>query len=66
MKDRSHYPLRITDENNQVSEDLAYWLSRTPGERIAAMEILREQFYALRGYAETPRIQKIITMRNNP
>jgi hypothetical protein len=63
MKDRSHYPVRISDEKNQAREDLSYWLSRPPEERIAAVELLREQFYALQGYKETPRIKKVITVR---
>ena len=25
--------------------DLAYWLSKTPGERVAAVDYLRRQFY---------------------
>jgi hypothetical protein len=28
-----------------VKEDLAYWLSKTPRERIAAIECLRGQFH---------------------
>lgn len=30
---------------NEVKENLAYWLSRTPEERVAAVEYLRRQFY---------------------
>lgn len=63
MKDRSHYQIRITDSENEDREDLAYWRSRSPEERIAAMETLREQFYALQGYKETPRLQRVITIR---
>jgi hypothetical protein len=28
-----------------IKEDLAYWLSKTPQERIEAIEILRRQYY---------------------
>jgi hypothetical protein len=28
-----------------VKEDLAYWLSKTPQERIAAVELLRRQYH---------------------
>jgi hypothetical protein len=31
-------------EFNEVNENLAYWLSRTPEERVAAVEYLRRQF----------------------
>jgi hypothetical protein len=39
------------------SNDLAYWLSRSPQERIEAVEMLRKQF---NGSAE--RFQRIITV----
>ncbi|HNW27698.1 MAG TPA: hypothetical protein PKN50_04400 [Spirochaetota bacterium] len=63
MKDRSHYPIRMIDSKNEHREDLAYWLSMSPGERISAMETLREQFYALQGYKEIPRLQRVIIIR---
>lgn len=31
--------------DSSIKEDLAYWLSRTPQERIAAIESLRRQSY---------------------
>jgi len=36
---------RDLNNHNQPKEDLEYWLSRTPEERLAAVEILREQYY---------------------
>lgn len=30
---------------SSIREDLAYWLSKTPQERIAAIEFLREQYH---------------------
>jgi hypothetical protein len=30
---------------NSVKEDLAYWLSKTPEERIEAVELLRKQLH---------------------
>jgi hypothetical protein len=65
MKDRSHYPIRMIDSKNGPREDLAYWLSRPPVERITAMETFREQFYALQGCKEIPRLQRVITIRKN-
>lgn len=44
---------RIKDKGN----DLAYWLSRSPQERIEAVEILRKQF---NGSAK--RLQRTITV----
>ena len=34
---------------SEVKENLAYWLSRTPEERIEAVEILRKQYYGNTG-----------------
>jgi len=35
---------RKGDESSSL-EDLAYWLNRSPEERISAVEILRRQYY---------------------
>jgi hypothetical protein len=37
--------------------DLAYWLSKTPQERLAAIEILRQQYVRLQGIQ--PRLQRV-------
>jgi hypothetical protein len=42
-------------DHDQAKEDLAYWLSRPPQERIAAVEILRRQHYG-----PTGRLQRIV------
>ena len=31
--------------DSSINEDLAYWLSKTPQERIAAIELLRRQYH---------------------
>jgi len=38
--------VKITSLNyaDQIQADLKYWLSRSPGERISAVEILRRQY----------------------
>lgn len=36
------------------NEDLAYWLSRPPAERISAVEILRRQYHG-----STSRLQRL-------
>ena len=38
-----------------VKDDLNYWLSKSPDERISAVEILRRQQYA----TSTPRLRRI-------
>ncbi len=47
-----------------VHDDVLFWQSITPDERITAVEFLREQFYALQGYTEIPRMIKKITIRS--
>jgi hypothetical protein len=44
--------------------DLAYWLSRTPQERLAALEQVRQTVY---GYAFTPtRLQRVLEIVERP
>jgi hypothetical protein len=43
--------------DSQAKLDLEYWLSRTPEERVEAVEILRRQFY---GVAATARLQRVV------
>jgi hypothetical protein len=33
------------EKDSTIKEDLAYWLSKTPEERISAIEILRRQYH---------------------
>ena len=46
---------------SETKEDLAYWLSRTPEERIAAVEILRKQ-----QHGSTARFQRIARVIQRP
>lgn len=41
-----------------ISTDLEYWLSRTPDERLSAVELLRQNLY---GYSNDnpPRLQRV-------
>ena len=39
--------------DSSIREDLAYWLSKTPRERIAAIEFLRRQYHG-----SSARLQK--------
>jgi hypothetical protein len=51
--------LNINDKE-QLNSDLNYWLSRTPEERISAVEILRRQFNGnSAGLQRTVRIIKL-------
>jgi hypothetical protein len=45
---------------DQAAADLAYWLSRPMVERVAAVEVLRQQAFGLKGDPDAePRIQKV-------
>jgi len=46
---------RIEDWAEAQREDLEYWLSRPPGERIAAVELIRREFHG-----DLPRLQRVI------
>lgn len=42
------------------ADDLAYWLSRTPEERLRGLEICRRVFY---GYGDpSPRLSRVLTV----
>ena len=46
--------IRALRDESQISEDLVYWLSRSPEERIAAVEYLRRQFHG-----SSTRLQRV-------
>jgi hypothetical protein len=41
-------------DDNSILDDLAYWLNRSPEERISAVEILRRQYYG-----SSERLQRV-------
>jgi hypothetical protein len=42
-------------EMSEPSRDRAYWMQRSPEERISAVEILRRQMYG-----DPPRLQRVV------
>lgn len=46
--------LKLSDFNEE-KDNLSYWLSKTPEERIAIVEFLRKQ-----NYGSTTRLQRVI------
>ena len=46
---------KVSLNDNSVKADLEYWLSKSPEERIEAVEILRRQFYG-----DTARLQRVV------
>ncbi|MGB7030175.1 MAG: hypothetical protein WBF29_01905 [Syntrophobacteria bacterium] len=55
MKSRNNMSIVVVDNENET-ETLLFWKKRTPEERLSAVEILREQYYAICGYTTIPRI----------
>jgi hypothetical protein len=54
-------PLRVLDREDERA-DLEFWLAKPPAERIAAVEFLREQHYALSGFKSLPRLAHSIRL----
>ncbi|KAF0151246.1 MAG: hypothetical protein FD143_2101 [Ignavibacteria bacterium] len=50
--------ISLKDKRNY---DLEYWLSKTPEERIAAVEFLRKQFYEVKD-GDAPRLQRTVNV----
>lgn len=50
--------ISIRDKRNY---DLEYWLTKTPEERISAIEFLRQQFYEMKD-GSTPRLQRVVNI----
>ena len=42
--DRRAFRVAKAAEHGEASQDLAFWLSRPPAERVAAVEFFRRQF----------------------
>ena len=56
--------LQIVDRDAEDTS-LEFWRTKTPEERISAVEFLREQFYLIQGYSEIPRIIKTIKLTDD-
>ena len=50
----------VVVEKESEKEDLSFWRQRTPEERLSAVELLREQYYAIQGHKTVPRIIKTL------
>jgi hypothetical protein len=54
--DKSHFSVTTLDEAEE--EDILYWRSKTPEERLAAMELTRQVLY---GYdPDTARLHRVL------
>jgi hypothetical protein len=51
--------VRITRAQDQGRDDLRWWLSRPPEERIAAVEQLRREHHQVKEGGAEPRLQRV-------
>ncbi len=56
--DRSSLEIVDLEEINDAATDLDYWLSQTPQERLAGIEVLRQAFYDYD--PDTERLQRVL------
>jgi hypothetical protein len=64
-KRRARMPVRVIGQEDDTA-DLRYWLRRSPAERVDAVEMLREQYYALSGNKTRPRLAHAIQVLERP
>lgn len=50
--------IKNLEDQNLIMDDLKYWLSRSPEERVAAVDFLRRQYHG--SFARLQRVVKII------
>jgi len=58
---RRELVIRISDKEDEEATRL-FWLDKSPEERLDAVELLREQYYIIRGYNTVPRVVKELRM----
>ncbi|HOD16359.1 MAG TPA: hypothetical protein PK307_08715 [Spirochaetota bacterium] len=64
MKDHSHMRVRFSGDADDPVSSRKYWLSLPAGERIEAVEFLREQLYSISSNEKLPRIRREIILRD--
>lgn len=52
---------RSMRDSSSTKEDLAYWLRKTPAERVASVDYLRRQYYG-----STARLQRVARVIQRP
>ncbi len=62
---RERMPARIVAKKDP-RDDLNFWLAKSPAERVAAVEFLRRQYYAMSGYKSLPRLARAVQLRARP
>lgn len=52
----------VIKDRREPDNDHLFWKKKSPEERLEAVEFLREQCYLAMGYAEPPRIKRVVTI----
>ena len=52
----------MISEQDNGTDSRSFWMSKTPAERVEAVETIREHYYSMLGYTEPPRIKKIMKL----
>jgi hypothetical protein len=52
-------------ERDKKNNDYEFWKTKTPEERLSAVEFLREQCYIIQGYDRLPSIIREISIRES-
>jgi hypothetical protein len=52
----------IIKDRRAPDADHEFWKTKSPEERLEAVEFLREQCYLAMGFAEPPRIKRVVTI----
>jgi hypothetical protein len=50
-------------KRGEENSDHEFWKTKTPEERLSAVEFLREQYYIIQGYDQRPSIFRKISIR---
>jgi len=45
-------------DKNEDEEARLFWVSKSPEERLSAVEFLREQYYIIQGYQNVPQMTR--------
>ena len=55
-------PVITISAQDKEKDSRSFWMSKTPGERVEAVETIREHYYSMLGCTEPPRIKKIMKL----
>jgi hypothetical protein len=58
---KSNLVIRMSSREDETATRL-FWMSKSPEERLDAVEFLREQYYVIRRYGNVPRLIKKLQM----